>query len=710
MTMRRLLVALCLSSASLAVGCASRVARPEVPRSEIVPLRTVRLYETGVGYFERTGRVGTGASLPVPASHLDDALKTLVLLGGEGGGPVTALSFPSGVSATRARAMMGLPGGSQPIRFRDLLVSLKGERVTLTTSKTERTGIVVDVVDEPSPHEGAKDADDKGKEQKPKEAAFLVLLGDGGELAREKVDDLHDVRPLDPTFAARLGGALLALSPRHAQIRKDLSVLGTRTGPITFGYVAETPVWRSSYRVVLAEGGGKAALQAFALVHNDTDEDWRDVKLELASGKPDSFLFPLAAPRYRHRDVHGPEDGLSTVPQLGDTTADELFGEGSHGTGSGYGYGSGSGRLGGSHTTRPPSVRMGMTSVADGTRLGTSDLLDVGNLAPIAPATVTEEASLFVFRPEAAFSLPARSSALVPVLSREVTALPLVLFSGFGSSGRTALRLMNTTGAALPAGTVSVFGHGGLVGEAIFERLPAGESRLLTVGDEIDVEVREPNRAEAKEETKRIVFHPTRGLAEHFLLTTVHTLEVENRSGRDRTLWIGADITKNGKILGTDGVVTDATVDRPHLVLESPKKTKGTRTVTYVEGLSRTTSPRSIDHARVFDLSKKPGLGGTEQAALREAADLLAEERTAKDKAAAAQREVAAADGDIERVREHLRAMGDKAQGAAQPLVKRVIDAEDRREAAKKRQEAAEKDAQAKHDKALVALGRLARE
>ena len=52
------------------------------PRNTTLPLTRVRLYETGVGYFERSGAVPVGeTSLPVPAGHLDDALKTLVEIG-----------------------------------------------------------------------------------------------------------------------------------------------------------------------------------------------------------------------------------------------------------------------------------------------------------------------------------------------------------------------------------------------------------------------------------------------------------------------------------------------------------------------------------------------------------------------------------------------------------------------------------------------------
>src|SRR4249919_492038 len=61
-----------------------------------LPLRTVRLYETGVGYFEREGEITGGSeSLPVPASHVDDALKTLVILSSQGPVSVAGVEFDS---------------------------------------------------------------------------------------------------------------------------------------------------------------------------------------------------------------------------------------------------------------------------------------------------------------------------------------------------------------------------------------------------------------------------------------------------------------------------------------------------------------------------------------------------------------------------------------------------------------------------------------
>ena len=54
---------------------------------------------------------------------------------------------------------------------------------------------------------------------------------------------------------------------------------------MTLGYVAETPVWRTTYRLVLDDTGKSGVLEGWALIHNDTDEDWRGVRVELANGR-----------------------------------------------------------------------------------------------------------------------------------------------------------------------------------------------------------------------------------------------------------------------------------------------------------------------------------------------------------------------------------------------------------------------------------------
>jgi len=375
---------LCVAALLLSTACGlSRAESPRAPASpDILPLRTLRLYETGVGYFERSGALGThgGTSLPVPPGHLDDALASLVVLRGGAGGVVTGLSFPSSVTKATARSRAGLPADpDKPVAWKDLLESLRGEKVTIVTAATPADGEptrgrVLEVGPEVDEDVALKKALTvaKGSDDEAPKRLVVTLLTDAGALTRVPADSILRIRPVDPAVSSRLDEALDALGTRSARNPRALKLLGEMRGQVTFGYVTETPIWRASYRLVEERrpdgSGSTAVLQGWALLHNDTDEDWRDVHLELVNGEPDSFLFPMAAPRYARRTLVHPENPLSTLPQLADTTADAMWGDHldqaeSIAITGGSGYGSGHGRLGGSHTSRSPSIRQGSVTV-----------------------------------------------------------------------------------------------------------------------------------------------------------------------------------------------------------------------------------------------------------------------------------------------------------------------------------------------------------
>ncbi len=119
------------------------------PAPEILPLEKVRLYETGVGYFEREGNVSgkKHAALPLPASHLDDALKTLVVLSNGRKVEIGGIEFASAVSEGMGRAIAGLPLEAETeLGYFDLLSSLEGVQVELKTKNERVRGRLVEVL------------------------------------------------------------------------------------------------------------------------------------------------------------------------------------------------------------------------------------------------------------------------------------------------------------------------------------------------------------------------------------------------------------------------------------------------------------------------------------------------------------------------------------------------------------------------------------
>jgi hypothetical protein len=718
--LRGSLIALTLISA-LPIACAPPPeARAATPAPDILPLRSLRLYETGVGYFERSGGLGgpVAASLPVPAGQLDDALASLVVLSAGAGGQVAGLSFASSVTKATARSSAGLPPDpASPIAFQDLLESMKGARVTIATreSSVPVEGRVVEVAMEADEARARVLAELKDAPRDEPKRLVLTLLTSRGELTRVPAESIVRIRPVDPAFAARLDAALDALGTRSSENARALRLLGDARGQVSFGYIAETPVWRASYRLIegprTAGDAATAVLQGWALIHNDTDESWRDVHLELVNGEPDSFIFPMAAPRYTRRELVHPDDALSTLPQLHDTTADALWGDNLDAIGTighGEGYGNGHGRLGGSHATRAPQLRMGMTSV-DG-RVTSSSLLSVGNLADLAPASGAEQGAFFVYSVPNGLSLDPHSSGLVPFVQRCVTLERLAFFTGPGAGGRAAVRFVNGTGQTLPAGTLSLYGDGGFLGETTLDRLKPGERRFLQVGNDLDAEVTQ-TKTVSRDEPRRLTFEDDM-LYEHFLRTSDTTWEVENRAGSPKTFYVALTADKNAKVTGADRLDFDEASARPIVVFDVGAKQKTSRTFGVVEGLSRGHRPDSVTEKVVRTLLQKTTIPASELAVLQRALPRVQALEAGLSAVRAADRATEVAQHDLERLRDDLKALGGSAGGGtgtvAAPLVKRVVEAEDQVGTARRNKEAAEKALEDRREQLRDALKKLA--
>jgi hypothetical protein len=146
--------------------------------------------------------------------------------------------------------------------------------------------------------------------------ATLAVIEKGGSSVRSasfpiKVDDDKDeggqgpdpeplpVRPLaDEPQGARRGRPPPPPPPKKENRNKLETVvleLDGKEHDLQVGYVAETPVWRPSYRLVI-DNKGVSTLQAWGIVQNLSGEDWSGVKLSLIAGAPLAFEATLGTP------------------------------------------------------------------------------------------------------------------------------------------------------------------------------------------------------------------------------------------------------------------------------------------------------------------------------------------------------------------------------------------------------------------------------
>ncbi len=130
-----------------------------------------------------------------------------------------------------------------------------------------------------------------------------------------KMPEIQRVRFLNPIIESELRKALETLSLSHDTQKKSVSIncVGDGKRDVRVGYVIENPIWKTSYRLVL-DKKEQPYLQGWAIVENPTDEDWKDVRMALVSGRPISFQMDLYQPLYVPRPVVEPELFASLRP------------------------------------------------------------------------------------------------------------------------------------------------------------------------------------------------------------------------------------------------------------------------------------------------------------------------------------------------------------------------------------------------------------
>src|SRR3954468_1977135 len=109
--------------------------------------------------------------------------------------------------------------------------------------------------------------------------------------------DKKDPVAQDPRFGRMLeawnhpGEPPKAPDPSNERRRLVRLSLDGKEHDLAIGYVAATPLWRPSYRVVVGKGG--ADLQVWGIVQNLSGEDWKNVELTLVAGAPIAFESTL---------------------------------------------------------------------------------------------------------------------------------------------------------------------------------------------------------------------------------------------------------------------------------------------------------------------------------------------------------------------------------------------------------------------------------
>ena len=401
------------------------------------------------------------------------------------------------------------------------------------------------------------------KDQPPVDVEILNVLSDDG-LRSIPLEQVGTIKLVNAQLDKEFRQALAVLALGHDAEKKSVTLRFTGQGqrPVRVGYIQNTPIWKTSYRLVLNDEG-KPKLQGWAIVENTTEEDWHDVQLTLVSGRPVSFIMNLYDPLYVQRPLVEPDLFAGLRPQVYGQALDEkdtrkhfaaaeleevnspLLG----GMRRNLAGKPAPGRAGKKGEARGTSGPAGAAFASDDSEDYDSSGGSVGYLeltkmnreirpSAISAAATADVGELFQYRIGPAVSLNRQESAMLPIVDDEISGAKLSVYNPAVQLKHPlcGLRLKNTTSLHLMQGPITVFDGGSYAGDARIEDIAPGGERLLTYSLDLDVEVA-IKAADAPEEITSIRLLKGALLAQHKAVR-MKTYTVKNSNQKDRTILV----------------------------------------------------------------------------------------------------------------------------------------------------------------------------
>ena len=523
-----------------------------------LPIGQVVLFSSGVGYFQREGTVDgtTRVDLSFPVQDINDLLKSMVLRDLDGG-HISTVSYDSNAPIERTLKSFAINLTGNP-SFGAILNQARGEKVEVVLQQTN--------ANQPGTMSGTVVGIEKQHVAVGKETVECEMLNlwcaDG--VRSLKMTDLQRVRFLNPIMESEFRKALETLALSHDTQKKAVAInfVGDGKRNVRVGYVVENPIWKTSYRLVL-DKKEKPYLQGWAVVENPTDEDWKDVRMSLVSGRPISFQMDLYQPLYVPRPVVEPELFASLRPptysgalggdQLakadprtrGDMPVQTLASATTPAPGFG-GPGSNGAAFGLAPASPPPDA-----AYAREVQQQLQKRMDLGGSVGSA-ATASKLGDFFQYAIDRPVTLPRQKSAMLPIIGKDVEATRVSIYNERTQAKFPLLgvKLKNTSGMHLNQGPITVFEGSNYAGDSRILDLQPNEERLLSYAIDLGTEV---NPVAASDNGRLTVVRAVKGIV--YSTTKIRetkTYTIVNRNDAERIVLIEHPVRNDFALKDTD--------------------------------------------------------------------------------------------------------------------------------------------------------------
>jgi len=461
-----------------------------------LPISRVVLFSSGVGYFERAGTVqgDTTVELSFRVDQINDMLKSMTLQD-MGGGTIGAITYaPQDPLSHTLRSFSVDVIGNESLA--DLLRSLIGAKVSVVTADATVKGTVM------------------GVEQQEKSVDDNVVSFDVVNLLSEKgivqvpIWHMKSVTLAEEKLSSDLTKALAAIAGSRdldkRTVKIELNGAGARE--VAVGYLLETPVWKTSYRLMTQKDG--LFIQGWAIVENTTDADWESVRLGLVSGQPISFIENLYEPLYVQRPVVQPQIAAIARPRIyeGAVEREEAYDTISA-------------------TTAPmamptPAPTETRRSAMAGGPAGVYGAIgdDVSGAIPLVVRGVESAAEggkvgeLFQYAISTPVTIARQQSAMIPIINQAVEGSKISIYNASQNAKHpyNGIKVKNSSNLHLMGGPITVFDGGVYAGDALIDDVPPGDERMIAYA--VDLGVRVDSTSEDKSDALAVSLKIVEGL------------------------------------------------------------------------------------------------------------------------------------------------------------------------------------------------------
>jgi hypothetical protein len=400
-------------------------------------------------------------------------------------------------------------------------------------------------------------------------ASFAVMERDGSSV-RAASFPMHEEEASLPAPMAPASGKIMPPAPAPDPKRKLENVVMELDGAehdLTVGYIAEAPVWRPSYRLVLLKD--KVHLQVWGIVQNLSGEDWKNTRLTVIADAPlaletglENAVIPsrpvlaegneviMVVPQSETSLAEAPPPPQPAPPAAAPAPREEMEPPAS--------MRGDEGKMAKRGRNQPAAAK-----AAHATRISTNARplarqerkpmapSRTRNLAALAAVAVTGGATRYDLPNPV--TVPDGSATMLLLLDKEVPGESSFLFAPDGGVPESSAhpfrvaRFQNTTGGLLERGPLAFFGQGGFLGQGVIENLP--ESASATVPFALEQSLAIEKRVDYIQEGSRLYMVDGGQLTIQRQVGPRTKYTVRNGAKESRKLWLKHPRQGGGKLL-----------------------------------------------------------------------------------------------------------------------------------------------------------------